>query len=141
MKVAHRFRHMLLAITSIFLLTNMASTWAAPDCDSDDDGYFKDSGRWCNEEPIDPDDSDPCNPDPEAATCSSGTGGGNDCDLQFDATFYPQPSTDGLRSDTGKTYLAEGGVGFRLYTTGGANSSRHTSSSAMKNGQRPKSNA
>lgn len=105
-----------------FGMSPISLGWAAPTCDSDNDGHDKNSGKWCTGDDLD--DSDPCIPDKFAPACSGSGGGGNDCNLQFDATFYPQPSTDGLRSDTGYEYHAEGGVGFRLYTTGGADSSR-----------------
>jgi len=42
---------------------------AAPNCDSDGDEYFRDKGKGCDGVPFDPNDSDPCDPDPEADAC------------------------------------------------------------------------
>ncbi len=53
-----------------------------------------------------------------------GGNGGNQCDLQFSATFMPEPTYDALRSDGGGDYAAIGGTGFSLTTNGGANSAR-----------------
>ena len=52
-----------------------------------------------------------------------GDGGGNDCNLEFDALFRDADVTqnspkDGLVSDTGGSYVANGGTGFRLDTNG-----------------------
>lgn len=55
---------------------------------------------------------------------SGGNGGGNECDLQFSAAFTPPSSDEALRGDGGPDYAAIGGTGFRLNTTGGANSDR-----------------
>ena len=61
----------------LYGISPISVSWAAPNCDSDNDGYIKDSGKWCTGDPFDPDDSDPCNPDENASACSGGGGGGD----------------------------------------------------------------
>ena len=51
------------------LMFAVSAVSAAPNCDGDGDFYFKDSGKWCDGVPFDPDDSDPCHPDPDADAC------------------------------------------------------------------------
>ena len=46
-----------------------------------------------------------------------GSGGGNDCNLEFDAVFR-DAGNNGLESDTQGSYVAAGGTGFRLDTNG-----------------------
>lgn len=58
-------------------------SWAAPNCDSDNDNFESDKGKWCNGEPADPDDSDPCivpegfTPDPDLCGDGGSDGGGD----------------------------------------------------------------
>jgi hypothetical protein len=54
-------------------ISPISSAWAAPNCDADGDGHLK-NNRKCGGD--DPDDSNPCDPDPEAAACGGGSGGG-----------------------------------------------------------------
>lgn len=77
MKVTHRFHYDILVLVWIFLLFTVASVWAAPGCvDSDGDGESKFHRKWCDSG-VDPDDNDPCIPDPLNSACSTG-GGGDD---------------------------------------------------------------
>lgn len=75
---------MLVTFVLTVLVLTVSPVSAAPNCDSDDDGYFKDSGRWCDGDPADPDDNDPCmvpegyEPDPDL--CSTGGGGSTEPD-------------------------------------------------------------
>jgi hypothetical protein len=65
----------------------VGSAWAAFSCDADGDGHPK-QHRKCEggDEPVDPDDSDPCNPvpqegDPTYDSCNDGGGTGTGGDL------------------------------------------------------------
>lgn len=66
------------AIVLMAIMVTAGQVSAAPDCDGDNDGYFKVSGKWCDGNPYDPDDNDPCNPDEYSVACSGGSGGGGD---------------------------------------------------------------
>jgi hypothetical protein len=54
-------------------LSPVSNAWAGPNCDADGDGVDKSKGKCTGD---DPDDSDPCVPNPEALACDSGGGGG-----------------------------------------------------------------
>lgn len=105
-------------------LNPISSAWGqiTDGCDSDGDGWVKDSGKCRNKNkglPIDCDDSkhwltDDCGDEPPVDPGS--------CNLDFEANFrdlITDPLTDdGLIGDGQGTYVAAGGTGFRLDTNG-----------------------
>jgi hypothetical protein len=75
MRVAHKFRYLFFALIWVSSLVAAPIIWAAPGCvDTDGDGIDKYHRKWCPNG-TDPDDNDPCIPNPEATACSGGGGG------------------------------------------------------------------
>jgi len=78
-------------------LSPISTAWAAPNCDSDGDGSLKDRGKCGGD---DPDDSDPCNPNPEAPACVAGGNLGSaismDCTL---GASWGDGSVDTIKGD------------------------------------------
>lgn len=77
MRFAHKLSYIFFALTLVFTYTAIPSIWAAPSCDADGDGVDTYHRKWCPDG-TDPDDSDPCKPDPEAPACTGSGGGGGD---------------------------------------------------------------
>jgi len=74
-------------------MSPIRAAWAAPNCDADGDLHLKDN-RKCGGD--DPDDSDPCVPEPGADACSGSSGGGGlgsaiPLDCVLGATWAPPP--------------------------------------------------
>ena len=99
-KVIEKISLPLMFVTFVMavLMFAVSPVSAAPNCDSDGDEYFKNSGKWCDidttEELFDPDDSDPCNPNPEADTCDVVSSGGSityTAELTGAFVFSPDP--------------------------------------------------
>ena len=74
-KVIEKISLPLMFVTFVMavLVSAVSPVSAAPSCDGDGDGYYKVSGKRCDGDPngafFDPDDSDPCRPDPGASAC------------------------------------------------------------------------
>lgn len=85
-------------------LSPVPAAWAAHACDADMDGHDKDSRRCGGD---DPNDSDPCDPDPDAAACNPGSDGGLGSAIPLECVLdasWGDSKADTIKDDTLGSY-------------------------------------